>query len=168
MLDAAERRRAGAAAVPGDHDVVGVGFGNARGDRSHAQLRDQLHAHGGARIDALQVVNQLRQIFDAVDVVMRRRTDQRDSGLRMPQARDQFANFVAGKLAAFAGLRALRDLDLQFLGVRQVFGGDAEASRGDLLDLVIVRREHAGECCRRAYTLRDLRRLHRYWSARLT
>jgi hypothetical protein len=127
--------------VPGDHDVVGVSFGDARGDRPHAQLRDQLHAHGGARIDALQVVNQLRQIFNAIDVVMGRRADQRDSGLCMPQTRDQLSHFVAGKLAAFSGLGALRNLDLQFLGVRQVLGGNAEAARSHLLDLVVARQK---------------------------
>ena len=32
---------------------------------------------------------------------MRRRTDQRNARLRMAQARDQFADLVTGKLAAF-------------------------------------------------------------------
>jgi hypothetical protein len=33
---------------------------------------------------------------------------------------------VARELAAFAGLRTLRDLDLQLVGVDEIFGGDAE------------------------------------------
>ncbi len=37
VLDAAQRRRAGAAAVSGDNDVVGVRLGDARGNRAHAQ-----------------------------------------------------------------------------------------------------------------------------------
>ena len=109
-------------------DVVGVSLGDASRDRADAELRDQLDADCRARIDALQVVNQLRQVFDAVDVVMRRRTDERDSRLRVAQPGDEFSNFVAGKLAAFARLRALRNLDLQLLGVRQIFGGHAEAA----------------------------------------
>ncbi len=40
-----------------------------------------------------------------------------------------------GQLAAFAGLRALRHLDLQLVGRREVFRRHAEARRGDLLDL---------------------------------
>ena len=143
MLDAAERRGAGAAAVSGDDDVVGVSLGDSGGDGAHAHLRNQLHADGRARVDALQVVDQLREIFDAVDVVMRRRTDERNAGLRVTQARDEFADLVAGKLAAFAGLGALRDLDLQFFGVGEVLGGNAEASRGDLLDLVVEQRDDA-------------------------
>ncbi len=43
-------------------------------------------------------------------------------------------DLVAGQLAAFAGLCALRHLDLQLVGVDQVVGGDAEAAAGDLLD----------------------------------
>ena len=39
-----------------------------------------------------------------------------------------------GQLPAFAGLRALRDLDLQLVGVDQVVRGDAEAAGRDLLD----------------------------------
>ena len=52
----------------------------------------------------------------------------------MPQARDHVIHLVAGKLAAFAGLRALRHLDLQLVGVDQVVRSNAEARRRDLLD----------------------------------
>ncbi|MPN11822.1 hypothetical protein SDC9_159130 [bioreactor metagenome] len=41
---------------------------------------------------------------------------------------------MSGKLAAFAGLRALRHLDLNFTRVRQIVDGDAETSAGDLTD----------------------------------
>ena len=143
VLDAAERGSAGAAAVSGDHDVVGVGLGDPGGDRADAELRDQLHADGRARIDALEVVDQLREVFDAVDVVMRRRTDERHAGLRVAQARDQFADLVSGKLAALAGLGTLGDLDLQLVGVDEVLRGHAEASGGDLLDFVVAQRDDA-------------------------
>ena len=49
-------------------------------------------------------------------------------------AGDDLVHLVAGQLAAFAGLCALRHLDLQFVGVDQVVGGDAEAAGGHLLD----------------------------------
>ena len=51
----------------------------------------------------------------------------------MPQARDHVVDFVAGELAALAGLGALRHLDLQFVGVDQVVCGHAETGRGHLL-----------------------------------
>ena len=45
---------------------------------------------------------------------------------------------MPGQLPAFARLRALRDLDLQHLGIDQVFRSDAEAARSHLLDLGIL------------------------------
>ena len=71
---------------------------------------------------------------------MRRRRDQADPGAREPQARDHVVHLVPGQLAAFARLRALRDLDLQHFGIDQVFRRDAEAARGHLLDLGILLR----------------------------
>ena len=57
----------------------------------------------------------------------------------MTHLRNRLVDLVAGQLAAFAGLRALRHLDLHHVGVDEIFGGDAKASRRDLLD----RRAHA-------------------------
>ena len=86
------------------------------------------------RIDVLQIVDELREILDGVDVVVRRRRDQAHAGDGVAHARDGLVHLVAGKLAAFAGLGALRHLDLQLVGVDQVIGGDAEARGGHLLD----------------------------------
>ena len=94
---------------------------------------------GGLRIRVLQIVDQLRQVLDRIDVVVRRRRDQLDAGRRVAQQRDVLGDLAPRKLAAFAGLGALRHLDLQHLGARQVFRGDAEAAGGDLLDLRLER-----------------------------
>ena len=55
-------------------------------------------------------------------------------GVEWRSARDQRVDLVAGQLAALAGLGALRDLDLQLIGVTEVLRGHAEAARCDLLD----------------------------------
>ncbi len=135
VLDRAERARAGAAVVAGNRDEVGIGLGNARGHGAHARLGDQLHRHQRLRVDLLEIEDQLRQVLDRIDVVMRRRRDQADAGPRKPEARDHVVDLVAGKLPALARLGALRDLDLQHLGVDQVFRRHAEAARSHLLDL---------------------------------
>ena len=127
-----------------DHDVVRVGLRHPGGDGAHSALRNQLDADGGARIHALQVEDQLSQIFNGIDVMVRRRADKRNAGLRMAQTGDQLRNLVAGKLAAFAGLRSLGDLDLDLLGVGQIFGGDSKARGGHLLHLVIKDRGSTG------------------------
>ena len=95
---------------------------------------DQLHADARIGIDLLQVVDELRQVLDRIDVVVRRRRDQHHAGRRMAQARDHLGHLEAGQLAALAGLGALRDLDLDLAALVQIFGGHAEAARGHLLD----------------------------------
>ena len=81
VLDAGERRRAGAAVVARDQHDVGVRLRDARGDRADADLGDQLHVDPRARVGVLQVVDELRQILDRIDVVVRRRRDQADAGV---------------------------------------------------------------------------------------
>ena len=134
VLDRGQRRRAGAAVVTGNQHDVGVRLRHASGDRADADLGDQLDVHARDRVGVLQVVNQLRQVFDRVDVVMRRRRNQRHAWRRVPDLRNPRIDLVPGQLAAFAGLGALRHLDLQVVGVDEVFAGDAEARRRDLLD----------------------------------
>ena len=134
VLDRGQRRGAGAAFETCDGDMVGARFRNARGHRADADFGDQLDGYLAVRVHILQIVDQLRQILDRIDVVMRRRRDQADAGRRMPDARDGRVDLVAGQLSAFAGLGALRHLDLHHVGVDEIFRRHAEAARGDLLD----------------------------------
>ena len=48
IFDAGQRRSAGAAAVAGDENVIGLGLGDAGGDRADADFADQLHADARA------------------------------------------------------------------------------------------------------------------------
>ena len=135
VFDRALRAGAGAADMAGDQDRVGLRLGDAGGDRADAAARNELHADGRVRVDLLEVVDELGEILDRVDVVMRRRADEHDarasSGAACAISAD---DLEAGKLTALAGLCALRDLDLDLTAVVEVFGGYAEPSRGDLLD----------------------------------
>ena len=135
MLDRAPWRRASAAVVAGDDDMIGLGFGDAGSDRADADFADQLHADARPIVGVLQVVDQLREVFDRIDVVVRRRRDQTDPRHRVTQEADVVADLAARQLAALAGLRALRHLDLQLVGRDEVLRRDAEAARRDLLDL---------------------------------
>ena len=135
MLDRGERRGARAALEAGDGDMIGARLGDAGRDRADADLAHQLDADIGRRVDVLQVVDQLRQVLDRIDVVMRGRGDQPHARRRMAHLGDDGVDLVAGELAALAGLGPLRHLDLHHVGVHQIFGGHAEAARGHLLDL---------------------------------
>src|SRR5262245_55893808 len=65
---------------------------------------------------------------------MRRRGDQLDARLRVPESRDLGAYLVSRKLSALPGLRSLRDLDLELIGEGQVFGRDPKTCGSHLLD----------------------------------
>ena len=65
--------------------------------------------------------------------MVRRRRDQAHAGNRVARLGNDLVHLVARQLAAFAGLCALRHLDLQLVGVDQVVGGYAKASAGNLL-----------------------------------
>ena len=139
MFDAGLRRRAGAAVMTADQHDVGMAFGHARGDGADADFGNQLDADARMVIGVLQIVNQLRQIFDRIDIVVRRWRNQADPRGRVAHLGDPRINFSSGQLAAFARLGALRHLDLQFPCLRQIIARHAEAARCHLLDRAVLR-----------------------------
>ena len=149
VLDRGERRGAGAAVMPRDEDDVGVRLRDAGRHRADPGQRHELHVDAGLWVRVLQVEDQLREIFDRVDVVVRRRRDQPDARSRVANLRNPRVDLVAGQLAALAGLRALRHLDLDVVGVDQVLARHAKAARGHLLD---------GAAARIAVGVRDIAR----------
>ena len=135
IADGGQRAGRGTAVVTGNGDQVRVGLGHTGGHGPHARLGHQLHGHLGIRVDLLEVEDQLGQILNGIDIVVRRRRDQGHAGHGVTQTRDQRIHLAAGQLAALAGLGALGHLDLQHFGIDQVMRGHAETTRGDLLDL---------------------------------
>ena len=84
VLDAGQRRGAGAAVVAGDQDVVGLAPWRRR--RRSCRRRPRATSFTlmrALRVGVLQVVDQLRQVLDRVDVVVRRRRDQADARRRV-------------------------------------------------------------------------------------
>jgi hypothetical protein len=107
ILDAGPARGAGAAVVAGDEDVVGLGLGDTGGDDADADLGDELDGDTGARVGALEIVDELLEILDRVDVVVRWRGDETDTGRRVARLGDRERDLVTRQLAALAGLRTL-------------------------------------------------------------
>ena len=85
VLDRRQRRRAGAAGVAGQVDVRGAGLGDAGRDRPDAAAGDELDADAGRRVDRAQVGDELGEVLDRVDVVVRRRADVALAGLAAAQ-----------------------------------------------------------------------------------
>ena len=134
VLDGSERRGARSAVAPRDQHQVGLRLGDPGRDRPDADLGDELDGDVCPRVDRFQVVDELREVLDGVDVVVRRRRDERHVRHRVPDPGDLGAHLVSGELPALAGLGPLRHLDLQLVGVYEVLGGRAEARGGDLPD----------------------------------
>src|SRR3546814_6782136 len=88
--------------------MVGLRLRHAGRHRAHTDLGDEFYADPGLWVDVLQVMDELRQILDGIDVVVRRRRDQADARCGMAHLRDRLVDLVAGKLAALAGLGTLR------------------------------------------------------------
>ena len=83
-------------------------------------------------------MDELREILDAVNVMVRRRRDESHAWRAVTRLRDPRIHFRARELSAFAGLRALRHLDLDFLRVCQVVARHAETSARHLLDRAVL------------------------------
>jgi len=138
VLDRRQRRGPGPAGMTGQVDVARAGLGDAGGDRPDAAGGDELDADPSGRIDRPQVSDELGEVLDRVDVVVRRRTDVAHPGLAAAEGGDVGGRLAGGQLAAFARLRALGDLYLELVGAGEIRGRDAETGRGDLLDLRVV------------------------------
>ena len=134
VVDRALRRGARAAVVAGNEDDLTARLRDARGDRADARLGDELNGNTRAAVGVFKVIDQLCQVFDRIDVVMRRRGNQCHAGRGIARLCNPRIDLLARKMAALAGLCALRHFDLDLFGVDQILARHAEAARGDLLD----------------------------------
>jgi len=71
VLDGSERRGARASVAPRDEHEVGFRLGDPGRDRPDADLGNELDGDVRPRIDRFQVVDELGEILDGVDVVVR-------------------------------------------------------------------------------------------------
>ena len=101
--------------------MIGIGLGDAGGDGADADLGNQLHRDQGLGIDVLQIVDELLQILDRIDVVMRRRRDETDAGRRMPHLGDRLVDLVARELAALAATATVAMLAATLIRTRARF-----------------------------------------------
>ena len=123
-----------AAIVAADQDLVGSALGHAGGDGADAGLADQLDRHASAGVGVLKVKDQLCQVLDGVDVVVRRRRNQANAGRGLTDLGNPGVDLLAGQVTALAGLGALGHLDLNLEGAAQVAARHAKARTCHLLD----------------------------------
>ena len=114
-FDRADRSCAGTAICAGDDDLVGIGFGNTCRDRTHTRRGYKLDCNPRFGVDLFKVKDKLCQILDRIDIMMRRRRDQRHPRHRISEFCDQRADLRSRQLAALTRFCTLRHFDLQFI-----------------------------------------------------
>ena len=134
MFDGTQGGRTGAAVMAADQYQVGLAFRHASGDGAHTGFRNQFHGNRCLGVAVLQVVDQLREVFNGINVMMRRRRDEFNAGRGIAHLGDFLKHLVTRQLAAFARLRALCHFYLDFIGIHQVLIGHTEAPGCHLLD----------------------------------
>lgn len=100
MLDASPSGSASATIVARDQDVVSLGLGHTCGDDTDTRLRDKLDGDSRAGAGALEIVDELLQILDGVDIVVRRWRDEADTRGRVTSPCNTLADLVARQFAA--------------------------------------------------------------------
>mmetsp|Transcript_39606 Transcript_39606/g.71275 ORF Transcript_39606/g.71275 Transcript_39606/m.71275 type:complete len:230 (+) Transcript_39606:2887-3576(+) len=117
-----------------DEDVIGFAFSNSCCNHANSCFTHKLHTHICLRVGILQVMDELCQILDGIDVVVRRRGNKADSWRAVATLRNMLPDLLAGELTSFTWLCPLCHLDLDLFGVCEVLDSDPKAARGHLFD----------------------------------
>ena len=83
VLDRRLRAGSCSSVVTGNHQMIRLGLGDSGSDRADTDLGYQLDTDRRLGIGVLEVVDELRQVFDRVDVVVRRRRNEPDARHRV-------------------------------------------------------------------------------------
>ena len=134
MLDRSKRRSTRTTIVARNEHYIGMSFRDTRGNRTHAHFGHKLHRDTGLRVRITQIVNELGQVFDRVNIMMRRRRNQRNIRNRVTDTRHELVHLVSRQLATFTRLCTLRHLDLQILCMAEIVNRYAKAARSNLTD----------------------------------
>src|SRR5215472_19195726 len=99
MSERGERARASAALEASNRHVIRARLADARRYSADADLGHELHRNARPRIGVLEIVDQLRQILDRVDVMVRRWRDKTDSRGRVAHPGDDLVDLAPRQLA---------------------------------------------------------------------
>ena len=80
--------------MAGDQDMIGMCLRYASSDCAHANFGYEFHADTSTWIGVFQVVDQLCEIFDGIDIVMRRRANESDTWSRVTNPRNGVINLA--------------------------------------------------------------------------
>ena len=145
IVNRALRRCTCTAIIAGNQYDLRTSLGNTGCDCSYTCFGNKLDGNSRIFITVLQIINELCQILDGVNIMMRWRRDQADTRCRMTSFGNPRINLSARKMATFTWLCALCHLDLDLLCTDQITGGNTETSGSHLLDGRTA--IHSRTCC---------------------
>ena len=155
-------RRTGATVVARERDDVRAGLRDPDGDHADVRHDRDLHRYARARIHRLELVDDLREVFDRIDVVVVRGRDEVDARLRVPRERYLLRDLAGRQVTALARLRALSDLDLEVIGRVREQRGHAKAAGRDLLPAIAgITADEIGELSALAVDAEQVEARHR-------
>ena len=134
MIDGSTRRSAGTTVITADKYNICTSLDYAGSNRTDTHLAYQLNANAGTGISILQVVNQLGQIFNRIDIMMRRRRNQANACRCTAAFGNPWINLATGKLSSFTRLSTLSNFNLDFVGIDKIIAGYAKTAAGNLLN----------------------------------
>ena len=113
-------------------------LGHTGGNGADTDLGNELDTDARVTAAVLQIVNQFREVFDGINVMMRRWRNQSDARRGVPCLGNLGENLAPRQFAAFTRLGALSHLDLQFLGVDEVIARHTKPAGRDLFDGAVL------------------------------
>ena len=116
VMDRVERYSTSAAVCAGYEYDLGTSFGNACSNGADAGFTGQLHGNIGVNVGIFEIVDELREVFNGVNIVMRWWRDQRHARCCIAQLGNVRPDFLAWQMPAFTRLGPLRHFDLDFFG----------------------------------------------------
>ena len=131
------RCRAGTRTTLGtrDNDEVCLRLSHTGSDGTHTTLSYQLDRDSCLRVYVLEIEDELSQILDTIDIVMRWRRNQADARDRVTGLGDDLVDLEARQLTTLTRFSTLCHLDLDFLCIYQIFCCHTETTRSHLLGL---------------------------------
>ena len=133
IVNGAFGRGAGTAVKPGNEHSVRTRLGNAGGYRADTVLRNELYGDVCAPVRAFKIVYELRKILDGINIMVRRRGYERNTGGGIARCRHPRVNLLSGEMPALAGLCALRHFYLDLLCAAKISACHPEPAGSDLL-----------------------------------
>ena len=128
------RSSTGSSVITGDQDNLSTSFCNTCSYRTNSSLRYQFYRNPCIFIRIFQVIDQLCQILNGVNIVMRRRGNQAHTRCRVSCLCDPRVYFSCRQMAAFTRFCSLCHLNLDFLCTNQIAAGNTKSTGCYLLD----------------------------------